>query len=152
MSNYGYIHSKTPFKKDELRNHLNNINIRRFKGLLEIIELDNGWTIQYSNPYDSIYFLGFDLFIKSDYELEHGHEFGWAFYLEIVFSHELATIYNGQLSDDYDLEDVREPNVNKYPTYQSWLNVRTSHIKDVVLKNKIISELELEAPELLKDC
>ena len=145
MANHGFISSRKHFKKKDVTLHLHQINQKRFKGLLKIEEDDDGWSISYNDP--TIYKkpVGFGMWIRSPRMLEHRHEFGWAFYLEIVFSHELGTIYNGTLSDEC-CEEKWKPDPEKYATYKKWLEDRYSHLPKILASSLIEDEMRLVPP------
>lgn len=141
MANHGYISSKKNLKKDQVYKDLQEINQRRFKGLLNIECAkgwsDNAWEISYHESGEK-HLKGFTIWISSKRKLEHRHEDFWVFYLEIVFSHELGFKYNGKISDEC-CDEKWDPDPNKYPTYKSWLETRYSHLKNKNLE--LYSEL-----------
>lgn len=156
MANHGFITTKTFLKKEKILEDLQEINNRRFKGLLKIEDSNwsnkGSWFIGFQqegwlNPE------GFNIWIRSPKKLEHRHSRTWAYYLEIVFSTELAAKYDGILSDEGH-DEKWKPDVKKYPTFQSWLdscycNLKKNHPKSF----KQMVDLEMEyCPEELKDC
>lgn len=156
MANHGFISSKKNFKKDQVLKDLQEINDRRFAGFLKIENSKYGtkgsWFISYQG--EGWFFPeGFNIWIRSPRMLEHRHQHGWIYYLEIVFSSELATKYNGLLSDEC-CDDKWKPDVNKYPTYKKWMESQYSGLKKrnpKTWKKLIDSEMDL-CPEELRDC
>jgi hypothetical protein len=127
MANHGYISSKKNLKKDEVYKDLQEINQRRFNGLLSIKEdpeWDGCWYISFKQKtgYES----GFIIWIESKRKLEHRHGDLWIFYLEIVFAHELGFKYKGMISDECCSEKWK-PVPKKYPTYKKYLESRYSN-------------------------
>lgn len=156
MANHGFITSKRNFNKEQVLKDLQEINERRFKGLLTIEDSDwsdrGSWFVgYYYEGYE--YPEGFNIWITSPKKLEHRHSRLWAFYLEIVFVNELALKYNGILSDEGH-GDKWKPDVGKYPTFMYWLDTLYGHIKESKPDSyKSMVDLEMEyCPEELKDC
>jgi len=156
MANHGFITSKKTFKPEQVLQDLQEINDRRFKGLLTIEKSDwsklGSWFIGYQakdweNPE------GFNIWIRSPKKLEHRHSRAWAYYLEVVFSGELAKKYNAILSDEGH-EDKWKPDTEKYPTFRAWLDVLYGHIKEAhPISYKAMIDLEmLYCPKEFIDC
>ncbi len=156
MANHGFISSRKHFVKEQVILDLQEINERRFKGLLKIEDSNWGkngsWFISYHiNGQD--YPVGFNIWIASKRKLEHRHSGMWAYYLEIVFSEELGAKYNGILSDEGH-NNKWKPDPNKYDSYRSWLDELYSHIKKSNPNAyKKLTQFELKyAPLELRDC
>jgi hypothetical protein len=131
MANHGFITSRFHFKRDEVLKYLEEINQRRFNGLLKIEDseyADDAWFISYDDTLIYKHPVGFNIWIESKRKLEHRHTHGWGFYLEVVFSSELGFIYDGMISDEC-CEERWKPTPKKYPTYRKWLESRYSHLK-----------------------
>lgn len=124
MANHGYILSKKHFKKEQVLFHLNEINERRFKSQFKIEESsygnDGAWFISYTDP-NKDYTIGFNIWIASKRTIEHRHAQGFARYVEMVFTEELASIYNAKLGDD-GCQERFEPNLEKISSYETYLN------------------------------
>lgn len=124
MANHGYIISKKHFKEEQVFNHLIEINERRFKGLFKIEASSYGnagaWFINYTEP-NKNYPIGFNIWISSKRTIEHRHTQGFARYAEMVFTEELATIYNAKLGDD-GCQERFDPNLSKLSSYEIYLN------------------------------
>lgn len=141
MANHGFVTSRFHFKRDEVLKYIQEINQKRFNGLLKIEDSqwgpDGSWFISYQDPkWDNP--IGFNLWIASKRKLEHRHTHGWGFYLEIVFSSELGFIYNGLISDEC-CQERWKPEPKKYPTYKKWIESNYSHLKKS--KNKKYKKL-----------
>jgi len=153
MSNHGFISSKKILKKENVLEDIQEINQRRFKGLLNIDSSNWGsngaWFINYLDPKVKSAPSGFNLWIRSIRKLEHSHGIGWIFYLELVFANELATKYGGKLSDDA-FSGVWEPDVSKYTTYENYIKMQKSQFGDEI-PIKLINELmEIEMRSMPK--
>lgn len=155
MANHGYITSKKNFKKEQILLDLQEINERRFKGLLKIETLFDGkqWLIYFGEEKDK-YINGIDFWLASRRKIEHRHEDFFLYYMEVVFSEELGKKYDGILSDE-GIDDKWKPNPKKYPTYKSWLKLKYS--SNYWIKNNELAQecMECElahAPEELRDC
>lgn len=131
MANHGFITSKRTFKKEQVFKDLQEINERRFKGLLKIEDSDWGkngsWFISYKDP-DWEHPEGFNIWIRSPKKLEHRHSHCWAYYLEVIFSNELAKKYGTILSDEGH-DEKWKPAPEKYPTFKVWLDFLYGHAK-----------------------
>lgn len=155
MANHGFVSSKKHFKAKQVAKDLQEINERRFKGLLKIEDShwgENGsWMISYQVEGHS-YPFAFNIWIASPRKLEHRHTHGWAAYVEIVFAEEIGAKYNGDMSDE-GVSGKWKPNPNKYSSYKAWLDLLWAHVKE---KNPAVEKLineELEwAPKELRDC
>lgn len=156
MSNHGFVSSKRNFKKEQIILDLQEINQRRFKGLLTIVDSkwgDNGsWFISYpehSHPN------GFNIWIRSAKKLEHRHTHGWSFYLEVAFSEELCYKYNGILSDE-GITEKWKPDPSKHLTYTDWLDDKFGYYKNNILLYPtylLMFNLEMKSlPAIFKDC
>jgi hypothetical protein len=159
MANHGWITARKNLKPQEVLKDLQEINERRFKGLLTITETElgeGGWSIDF-NQEGRVGLNGFDIWICSPRKLEHRHANGWAFYLEVVFTNELGAKYDATLSDE-GIDDKWKPNPKKYPTYRAWLDVLHSTLKkkkSIKYKQfyKEIIDIEMKwAPEELRYC
>lgn len=135
MANHGFISSKRKLDKDKVFLDLQEINNRRFGGKLEIKIEDSEWFIHYPTEHHEDT-KGFWLWLKTSRKLEHRHAVMWAYYLEIVFAHELATKYNGNLSDE-GIGETWKPDVTKYPNYKAWIDRSLSHIKNPAILSKL---------------
>ena len=124
MANHGYITAKNNLSKEQVLLDLQEINQRRFNGLLKIATSINGknWLIYFGEEKDK-YINGIDFWLSSEKVIEHRHEIYFLYYVEIVFAAELGKKYDAILSDD-GLDETWEPNPKKYPTYKSWLEIK----------------------------
>lgn len=156
MANHGFITSKKNFNAEQIRKDLDEINQRRFKGLLKIENSQWGtkgsWFISYKSD-DQEHPHGFNIWITSLRKIEHRHTHGWAYYVEIVFSEELAAKYNGTISDE-GISDKWKANPLKYPSYGAWLMVLYGHAKKINPKMfRSVYQMEWKlAPKELRDC
>lgn len=132
MANHGFVSSKKNLSKEQVLADLQEINQRRFQGLLNIEDSEWGengsWFISYLSP-GEMYPNGFNIWITSPRKLEHRHTHGWAYYLEIAFSSELGAKYGGKISDEC-CEEKWDPDPEKYPTFKAWIERRYGHMKD----------------------
>src|ERR1700727_681283 len=103
MANHGYITTKKNLSAERVAKDLEEINQRRFKGLLKIEDgaySDKGsWFISYLDPKEN-HAQGFNIWLTSKRRIEHRHTRGWYFYLELVFSEELGAKYDAVFTDD----------------------------------------------------
>lgn len=156
MANHGFISSHRHFKKEQVALDLQEINERRFKGLLKIEDSewgeDGSWFVSYQDS-GWEYPKGFNIWIKSPRMLEHRHTQNWAYYLELSFANELAVKYNGLLGDESDDEKIK-PNPEKYSTFKKYLDSRYCDFYKRNPKScQQILDIEWEyVPEELKDC
>jgi len=154
MANHGYVSSKKFLTKAQVLQDLQEINERRFNGLLKIEPSEYGskgsWFISYQEKKWK-YPVGFNIWISSKKKLEHRHTHGWGFYLEIVFSSELGKKYGGKISDDC-CPEKWDPDPKKYPTYKSWVESSLKHIKKHKIMYKSLYTLEMTTcPKALRD-
>ena len=160
MANHGFIVSKKNFKADQIRKDLEEINRRRFKGLLKIEDSQWGdkgaWFVSYQAE-GWEYPTGFNIWITSQRKIEHRHAHGWGFYIELVFVEELGAKYNATFSDE-GISNRWKPDPAKYPNYKAWLSIQYEHSKNsknkavrVMAKQVIASELKM-VPKELRDC
>lgn len=147
MSNHGYLTSKRNFHKDQVLKDLQEINDRRFKGMLNIEDSDCGskgsWFIGYQDE-GWEHPEGFNIWICSPKKLEHRHSRAWSYYLEIAFANELGIKYNAIISDD-GVDETWKPDPEKYKTFKSWLEIRFGRLKSAKPDSyKILFDLEME--------
>lgn len=156
MANHGFVSSKKHFKKEQVLLDLQEINERRFKGLLKIEDGAYGnkgaWFVSYQDKGWN-YPVGFHIWIRSARMLEHRHTRSWGYYIELVFAEEMGAKYNGIMSDE-GISEKWKPEPGKYSSYSTWLDILYEHAKTDVpdlYKRVFKSELNL-APEILRDC
>jgi hypothetical protein len=129
MANHGYITTKKNLTAKRVVEDLQEINQRRFKGLLTVEvgrwKEKGSWVISYIESENS-YPLGFNIWMTSKRKLEHRHAGGYAYYIELVFQEELGAKYNATFSDEGH-SDKWKADPSKYPTYRSWLEVCYEH-------------------------
>jgi len=156
MANHGYISSKKHFNKKQVALDLQEINERRFKGLLKIEDgycgSKGAWFISYQDK-DKEYSKGFNIWIASARKLEHRHTHVWIYYTELVFAEEMGAKYDGIMSDE-GINDKWKPCPKKYPTYKAWLDILHAYSKKHNPKiYKRLFKVELSyAPKELRDC
>lgn len=155
MANHGFITSKKNFNKEQVRKDLQEINERRFGGLLTIEDSDWGkngsWSISYKD--DRLdYPLGFNIWLCSPKKLEHRHSRGYAYYLEIVFSEEIGAKYNAIISDEGH-SDKWKPNPQKYSKFMDWMDILYGHAKISMpdAYNSIVSMEKKSIPKGFED-
>lgn len=156
MANHGFITTKKNLSEKKVLADLQEINQRRFKGLLKIesggYSNKGSWFISYPSA-EKTGFYGFNIWLTSQRKIEHRHVHNWGFYVELVFAEELGAKYNGTMSDE-GFNDKWKPNPGKYPTYRAWLDIRHEHaLKYYPAYAERFIKLDLKyVPKELKDC
>lgn len=148
MANHGFITSRKNFDKKQVALDLQEINERRFGGKLKIEDSEYGkngsWFISYIDERIE-YPRGFNIWITSPKKLEHRHSYGYAFYVEIVFSEEMGAKYNATMSDEGH-GDKWKPLPSKYKKFMDWMNVLYGHAKKSNAKAyKAITDMEIKS-------
>lgn len=123
MANHGFFSSKKVLVPEEVYKDLQEINGRRFQGLLTIEKsewAEHAWFISHPPDSEKGPFNGFNIWIKSKKKMEHRHTHGWSFYLEMVFSNELCHKYGGKISDE-GCSGRWNPKPQNYSTFKQYI-------------------------------
>lgn len=138
MSNLGFVSTKKHLKVEHISAALAEINQRRFKNLFTIStdtkpgDKTGFWEVDFGlSPEKEKWVMGgFSVSLKTRGRLSFkpwGSQ--WAYWAYVVTQNELATKYNGTLSDE-GISGRWKPDLNKHKTYLDWLKLLYSHIFD----------------------
>lgn len=159
MSNHGWISTKANLKIERVAAHLDEINCRRFRDKLTIEEISKAeWHIKYNEtrPSSPLVWEYCSLWICSPRRIEFRHPHNsWIYYVQVVFTEELAQALRGKLSDEGLPPPAWEPHPEKYPSYKSWIDILyangKNHLSKIQYEDLIGPELNY-APAELRDC
>ncbi len=126
MANHGYIHTDSPITDEQLWDLLQEVNNERFGGKLVIEKGEDCFGVKISEYTCRLWWVDED----DDTTIEHRHGGGGdiAWWIDAVFSDEIAVKLDGLVEDDGC--EGREPGQSgKYPTLRSYLEMKWSHSK-----------------------
>lgn len=150
MANHAYITTHHRLTKDRVFQDLQEINQRRFKGLLEVKDSDwskkGSWFICHPQTPTR----GFNIWLTSQRKLEYRHGSNWVFYTEVIFSEELGAKYDGRMSDD-GCPERWQPRPDKYPSYQAYLEHQYRDCPQEIRERLMPLDLSY-VPQDLRDC
>jgi hypothetical protein len=147
MANHGgIIHNKT-LSSDGLKIMLDEINAHRFENKLEISRNeDDSFLINVFKGFGPL------IWIESDTKIEtrHGGGSDLQWWVDFVFTNELAFKVNGYIIDDGDDEES-DGVENKYPTFLSYIHAHCKHIKNITAKNTYLRMMYKDAHGIRPD-
>ena len=152
MANHVVVITKQDVDDDQLQSLLDEVNQERFGGNVDIARDDykDGahFTIRL-NDYPCR-----NIWVNDDknIEIRHGPGGDIVWWIDIVFTEELACKVDG-IVDDLGIEETWKGRKNHYPTFRSFLDAKWSHNKKdpEVVSYFILREIEMakvDAPEL----
>ena len=127
MANHGFVTTRKWLNPEQIRQDLEEIIDRRFKGKLQICEEGSAEDVPFwcqiepknmNEPWE----YKFSVQLTTGRKLEFRHPPNdWAFWAQVVFQNELGEKYEGMISDE-GVEERWRPIAEKFPTYKSWVH------------------------------
>ena len=156
MANHGYVKTKKPVLVASISQLLLDLNIKLFRGVLEIAysEVDatggpndkHTWLLLYRTR--NIDWVRRVCWLQSptQFEMRHGGGSKLAWWMDTAILNEVAVQFNGTIGDD-GIEDKWQGVPGKYNEFSDYLDLGMSHVKDRGVRAEILRMEMLMIPE-----
>ena len=146
MANHGYVITEVEVS-NRLKKMLDEINEHRFENKLKIKQFeDDSYFIEIVNGFGPV------IWVNDEGQIEIRHcdvgDISW--WVDCILHHELAVKVNGYIADDGH-EDECDGELNKYPTFLSYIHKKYNYSPNPLIKNFLLRMSYKDASSIRPD-